>query len=151
MERCLWCCQAGLIDESPVRTRIIEALGAFIEQRQSVSTFALQTIAHGLFTFLAVVNMPSTSQDATLVEDLITQLFMGSSWELDRHSIEEEYSTDFTKKEDQELLRKGILIESLIKCIENCTYETRKWLLQNAMQVSGCVEILGMDTDACLP
>lgn len=150
MERCLWCCDAGLISGSPIRTRIIEALGVFMGQQQSVSMFALQTIAHGLFILLAVVNLSSTSQDPELVESLITQLFMGGSWELDRHSVEEEYDIGFAKKEDQEVLRKGILIESLMKCIEHCADETGTWLLQTATQVSNCFKIPRLNTETGL-
>ncbi|KAF9467893.1 hypothetical protein BDZ94DRAFT_914598 [Collybia nuda] len=142
LERYLWCCKAAVIPPSALRTRVVSTLWSLmipIETNYLATTpDAFQTFAHGLFSLLPSLHPPSTDvidqEDLALLKEMIFKLRSGCCGQFDEGSLEEEYKVALSPEDDLVIIRGAMLLQALSRCLEECTDETRLWLLQNSLQ-----------------
>jgi hypothetical protein len=98
-----------------------------------------QTLAQGLLTVLPALRHPSTAattqDDSQVLHYVIDKLHSGRCGDPDVDSVQSEYNAIRSPKEDTDLLRSALFLDSLSKCLEQCTDDTRLWLLQNSLEV----------------
>jgi hypothetical protein len=142
IERCLWCCKAALIP-STSRTEILGLLQGLLDSGES-SYFAtkldtFQTLIQGMFTLLPALHLPSTASttqdDSRILHQVIDKLYAGRCGDLDVDSVQSEYNAIRSPKENTDILRSALILDSLSKCLEQCTDDARLWLLQNSLEV----------------
>jgi hypothetical protein len=69
------------------------------------------------------------------LQDIIDKLHSGRYGNLDVTSVQSEYNTIRSPKEKMDMLRSALFLDSLSKCLEQCTDDARLWLLQNSLEV----------------
>lgn len=98
-----------------------------------------QTLAQGLFALLPSLHPSSTAvsdqEDLGLLNEMIFKFRNGCCGNFDDNSLEEEYNAALSTKDDADIIRGALLLQSLSRCLEECTDETRLWLLQNSLEV----------------
>jgi len=137
----------------PARTRLISSLRKqFIPPSEGpglrLSVHSFRSLSSSLFLLLASLHATSASNpdvnhhratptpsDLHLVQDSINKVLSGSL-EVDEQSILEEYGTNSSSADSrsQELLKRALTIESLLRCIENSP-GPGEWILQNTLDV----------------
>jgi hypothetical protein len=98
-----------------------------------------QTLAQGLFSLLPSLHPSSTSvvdqEELVLLNEMIAKLRTGCCGEFDINSLQEEYKAAHSAKDDPDIIRGAALLQALSRCLEECTDDTRLWLLQNSLEV----------------
>ncbi|KAG6856950.1 hypothetical protein H0H87_011936 [Tephrocybe sp. NHM501043] len=142
VERYLWCCRAASIPPSPMRTRVLSLLWGLIiptDNNYSISTpECFQTLAHGLFSLLPnlrpLSNSASAHEEVPFLMDIIMKVRAGCCGELEANFVQEEYDAISSAKDDRNLIREAILLDALSRCLEDCTNDSRVWLLQHTVE-----------------
>ncbi|KAG5646355.1 hypothetical protein DXG03_003678 [Asterophora parasitica] len=142
VERYLWFCKAACIPPSIMRTKILSLLWSLLippETNYTVTTpECFQTLVQGLFTLLPSLrpmsNSTAAQEDMNLLMDMILQVRSGCCGELESTFVQEEYGAVPSSKEDWHHIREGILLESLSRCLEDCTDDSRLWLFERVLQ-----------------
>ena len=151
VDRCLWCTKAAAtIGPSAIRSRILSSLWLLFvrgdEYKISLSTHGFKSVAAGLLTLLATFSLGFSSSsdtqtlhhDIQLLKDLILQFLSGSFGDLDETHLEEVYGVEYGMDDRKHAgaLRRGVFLEGLVGCIENCLgTRTGVWLLENLLEV----------------
>ena len=76
--------------------------------------------------------------DVQLLKDLILQFLSGSFGDLEEDHMEEVYGMEYMIDDRRHTgaLRRGVFLEGLVGCIENCLGTgTGIWLLENLLEV----------------
>ncbi|KAG6812874.1 hypothetical protein H0H92_015802 [Tricholoma furcatifolium] len=142
VERYLWCCKAAFVPPSTMRTRILSILWGLViptENNYVISTpECFQTLVQGLFFLLPTLrplsNSPLAQEEVPLLMDVITKVREGCCGELETHFLQEEYDAIPSAADDKNFIRESILLESLSRCLEDCTNDSRIWLFQNTVE-----------------
>jgi len=69
------------------------------------------------------------------VKQLLSQVQAGACGELDKISVEEEYGVTFSRNDRHPNVREALMIESLIRCLENGSEGSRRWIMRNMLEV----------------
>lgn len=144
VERYLWCCKAAFIPPSSMRTRLLSILWTLMiptENNYSVTIpECFKALSQGLFTLLPSLQPLSTSisaqEEIMLCKDMISKIRTGSCGELDTTPIREDYNVVLSAKDDSSMIRRAIMLGALSQCLEDCTDDSRLWLLHNALEVT---------------
>jgi hypothetical protein len=145
----LWCTKAAAtVGPSTIRTRILSSLWLqFVpgdEYKISLTTQGFKSVAAGLLILLATFSLgsPSDTQilhnDIQLLKNLILQFLSGSFGDLEEAHLEEVYGIEcgMDDRKHAGALRRGVFLEGLVGCIENCLGTgTGVWLLENVLEV----------------
>ncbi|KAF5379141.1 hypothetical protein D9615_005965 [Tricholomella constricta] len=142
VERYLWCCKAAFIPPSTMRTRILSVLWGLLiptDTNYTVTTpECFQTLVQGLFSLLPnlrpLSNSAAAQEELILLMDMISKVRAGCCGELEATFVQEEYDTVSSAKDDRNLVREGILLEALSRCLEDCTNDSRVWLFQTVLE-----------------
>ena len=127
---------------SASRTEILGLLRGLLDSGErnylvtKLDTF--QTLAQGSFSLLPGLRYSTAAtaqEDFKLIQDVIDKLYSGRCVDLDVISVQNEYNTVRSPKEKTDLLRSALLLDSLSKCLEQCTEDARLWLLENSLEV----------------
>jgi hypothetical protein len=98
-----------------------------------------QTLAQGLFSILPALSLSSTAataqDDSKLLTDIIGELRSGRCGDLDANAVQNEYNAVASPEDKADLLKAALFLNSLSKCLEQCTHNARLWLLQNSLEV----------------
>ena len=98
-----------------------------------------QTLTQGLFCLLPALHHPYTvatvRDDSKMLYDVIDTLRSGQCGDLDVLSVQNEYNAVSSPGESADLLRAALVLDSLSKCLDQCTVDARLWLLQNSLEV----------------
>jgi hypothetical protein len=138
----LWCCKAALIP-SRSRSDIVGLLWGLIVPSErgyfATQPDTFQTLAQGLFFLLPALSHPSTAADAQddskVLTDVIDKLCSGRCGDLDANAVQNEYNAVASPEDNADLLRATLFLDSLSKCLEQCTPNARLWLLKNSLEV----------------
>lgn len=137
MERCQWCCKAALIPHSPLRLRIMRALRMMLSPAefayQVITPASIQTLATGLFSLLPTLY--GSGEEHTILAEAIVHLLAGDYGELDVVAFEEHFNALFVAQDTHGSVRQAFVLNALVSCLENGAESTRKWLLENAVEV----------------
>ena len=90
-------------------------------------------------TFLSGSTSVSQIHDTQLLKDLILKFLSGSFGDLDETHVQEAYGIEYgiEDRRNAGALRRGVFLEGLVGCIENCTRTgTGVWLLENLLEVT---------------
>lgn len=145
----MWCTKAAAtIDSNNIRTRILSSLSLLLvpddENKISLTTHGFKSVAAGLLILLATFSLGSPSdtqilhRDIQILKDLILQFLSGSFGDLDETHLEEVYGIEcgMDDRSHAGALRRGVFLEALVGCIENCLGTgTGVWLLENLLEV----------------
>jgi len=132
---------------SPNRTRILSCLRRLLipgdRNRYTIPPTVFQTIAHGLFLLDAYLHSPQAGNgnqaDLQQVKELTEQFcFAGSYGDMTEALIEEEYGVSWLPEDSRAGTRRLIVLEALLRCLENCALQVRIWLTLNMMEVGAC-------------
>ncbi|KAG6841500.1 hypothetical protein C0991_010358 [Blastosporella zonata] len=143
VERYLWCCKAASIPPSPMRTRVLSILWGLIiptENNYAISTpECFQSLAHGLFSLLPnlrpLSNSAAANEEVPLLMDIILKVRAGCCGDLEAPFVQVEYDAVSSAKDDRTLIQEAVLLEALSRCLEDCTNDSRVWLLQHCVEV----------------
>ncbi|KAJ6614617.1 hypothetical protein B0H10DRAFT_2165084 [Mycena sp. CBHHK59/15] len=137
MERCQWCCKAALMPHSPLRLRIMRALRILLDPAefayQATTPASIHTLASGLFSLLPTLN--GSGEEHTILRDAIAQLLARGCGELDIAAVEEDFNALFVGQDSHHNVRKALVLDALARCLENGAESTRRWLLENAVEL----------------
>lgn len=144
----MWCTKAAAaIGPSAIRTRILSSLWLLLvpgdENKISLTTLGFKSVTGGLLILVATFLSGSTSvsqiHDTQLLKDLILKFLSGSFGDLDETHVQEAYGIEYgiEDRRNAGALRRGVFLEGLVGCIENCTRTgTGVWLLENLLEVT---------------
>lgn len=146
----MWCTKAAAaVGPSNTRSRILSSLRLLLvpgdENKISFTTHGFKSVAAGLLILLATSSLGSHSDtqilhhDIQILKDLILQFLSGSFGDLDETHLEEVYGIEYGMDDRRHAgaLRRGVFLEGLVGCIENCLGTgTGVWLLENMLEVT---------------
>lgn len=144
LERAVWCCKAAMAPSAP-RSRLFGIMYSLLFPRipgfQASSPIIIQTLVQALFNLLAVLSTapqgvgdPVLSQDIDSVRDLIQRVASGGCGPLSQDDVEQEYNAIVTSKDDSSVVRTTILLEGVMRCMENGDERHRRWILGHAVE-----------------
>ncbi|KAJ4490126.1 hypothetical protein J3R30DRAFT_3419267 [Lentinula aciculospora] len=138
-ERSLWCMQAALSSQPPLRTRILSILWSLTVPEEThypaSDARVLQTLLHGLFLLLPVISAEGAdNKDSRLLSEIISEVCAGSCDQLDDLHVEEEYNALFVDADTPQHIRDAVIIEALAKCLEYSADSMKRWFLRNSVE-----------------
>ncbi|KAJ3966535.1 hypothetical protein EV361DRAFT_934787 [Lentinula raphanica] len=139
VERSMWCVQAALSSQPPLRTRILSVLWSITVPEEThypaSDAKVFQTLLHGLLSLLPVVSAQGAdTQDSRLLSQIISEVAAGSCGPLDDNKVEEDYNALFVDADSTQRIRDAVIIEALSKCLQYSSDSTRRWLLSNSLE-----------------
>lgn len=70
-----------------------------------------------------------------MTREILKQVSGGSCGELDSMAVEEGYNALYIDSDDDRSVRGALVLEALMKCMENSAPSARRWLLRNVVEV----------------
>lgn len=136
----MWCCKAGCIPASPVRSRVLGTLSNLLVSSsplQDADPLSLQNILQGLQLLLHSfgVYAHGFDVDAKVVHEVCAHLLSGECGQLNVNDVRQEYSADWSSVDTEESIRKQIVAEGVVRCMQLGSESLRRWILHESIEV----------------
>jgi hypothetical protein len=140
----MWCCRAAGTHPSPFRTRILSTLNELVFQPRPIhpirSPIILQSLCQTLASLqrTSMVYGPVEDADAKLLWDMMARLQRGDGGALTAKDLTDEYGVHcvVADEEREGELRKVIITEGVVRCMQSGLEGARRWALHNLVEVS---------------